>query len=69
MCDGLDSGMVMVLVNLLIDGSGHILMLVRHDVLLGGSSSNILLDGSLVLSIVREERGNGVLSFLHCECL
>lgn len=56
MCDGLDGSMVMVLVNLLINSSGYILMLVRHDVLLGSGSSNILLNGGLVLSIVREER-------------
>lgn len=68
-CDGLDGSMVMMLMNLLINSSGYMLMLVRHDMLLSGGSSNIFLDSGLVLSVVREERGNSVLSFLHCECL
>jgi len=65
-CDGLDGRVVMVLVNLLINSSGYLLMLVRHDMLLSDGSSNILVNGGLVFSIVREERGNGLLGFLHC---
>jgi len=65
-CDGLHSGVVMMLVNLLVYGSLNMLMLVRLDMLLCDGGSDLLIDGRLVLAIVREERGNGGLCFLHC---
>lgn len=64
--DGLDAGLVMLLVHVLVDGGGDILVLVREDVLLGGGAADVLVDGGLVLSITGKEFSGGLLSSLHC---
>lgn len=65
-CDGLHSCVVMMLVDLLVYSGLDLFMVDRLDMLLCDGTPNVLVDGGLVLAIVREERGNGVLSFLHC---
>ena len=49
--DGLDPGLVVILVNLLVDSGGENLMLVRADVLLGHGLPDILVDNGVVLAI------------------
>lgn len=67
MSDGLNSCVMMLLVNLLIESSSHVLMSVRADMLLGDMRPDILIDSGLVLSIVGEEARDGLLCLFHCE--
>jgi len=53
--DGLNSCVMVLLVNLLIESSSHVLMSVRADMLLDNMRPDILVDSGLVLSIVGEE--------------
>jgi len=64
--DRLNSRMMMLLMNLLVKGSGHLFMLMRHNVLLGDVRLNIFVDSSSMLSVVGKEARNGLLCFLHC---
>lgn len=65
MSDGLNSCVVVLLVNLLIESSSHVLMSVRADMLLGDMRPDILIDSGLVLSIVGEEARDGLLCLFH----
>lgn len=53
--DGLDDGLVVVLVNLLIDGGGHLLVALRTDMLLRDGSALVLVDAGLMLIVMRHE--------------
>ena len=64
--NGLNDGLVMILVNLLVDGGGDLLMTLRPDVLLGDGLAIILIDDGLSLTIAGHEVRNELLSFLHC---
>jgi len=64
--DRLNCGMMMILMNFLIQCSSHRLMLVRFDMFFCDMGSNVLVNGGLVLSILRKEARNGRLCFLHC---
>jgi len=64
--DRLNSRMMVLLMNLLIQGSGHLLMLMRHNMLLSDVRLNIFVDSGSVLSIIGKEARNGLLCFLHC---
>lgn len=48
--NGLDGGVVVVLVNLLVDGSGDLLVLGRSDGLVKNSGCNALVDGGIVVT-------------------
>lgn len=67
--DGLDGRLVMVLVNLAVNGRRHLLVLLGVDVLLGHGAADILLDIRLVLARVGQDLGDGLLGFLHDERL
>lgn len=67
MLDRLDHSMVMLLVNLLINGCGQVLMAMRANVLIRDSLTDILVDGGLVLSISGNEAADGLPCFLHGE--
>jgi hypothetical protein len=64
--DRLNSRMMVLLMNLLIQCSGHLLMLMRHNMLLSDVRLNIFVDSGSVLSIIGKEARNGLLCFLHC---
>ena len=56
--DGLDGGMIMILVHLTIDGCLCLFMAVLGDSLLGDSGSNFLMDCRImVTSLVPEKKG------------
>jgi len=61
----LDSCMMVLLVNLLVEGCCNLFMFMRHDMLLSDVGLNIFVDSGSVLSIVRKEARNGLLCFLH----
>lgn len=65
--EGLDDSLVVILVNLLVDGRGYVLMLLRANLLLDNRVADILVDGGVVLAVLGKEVGNGLLSFLHFE--
>lgn len=65
MSDGLNSGVVVLLVDLLVESSCYALMLVRTNMFLSDRRPDVLVYGSLVLPIVGEEAGDGLLCFLH----
>lgn len=65
--DGLDGGVVVVLVNLTVDGTSDVLVVSLVDSLVGDSGGNGLVDGSVVLAGLGHEVGNGSLSLVHCE--
>jgi hypothetical protein len=67
-CDGLYTGLVVLLVDVLVDGGGDILVFVRADVLLGSGTANVLVDGGFVLSVTGKEFSGGLLGALHCGC-
>lgn len=67
MSDGLNSCVMVLLVNLLIESSSHVLMSVRADMLLGDMRPDVLVDSGLVLSIVGEEARDGLLCLFHFE--
>lgn len=62
----LDRGVVVILVDLLVDGSGNLLVLLRLDGLVRHSRSNGFVDGCVVVTSLTHEVGNGGLGFLHC---
>ena len=63
--DGLDSCLVMMLMDLAVYSSRNLLMLLRVDVLFSNGLANILVDDGLVLAPVGEKVGNCLLSLLH----
>lgn len=65
--DRLDSAVVMVLVNLLIDGSVDLLVLVRLHSLVGDSGSNSLVDCGVVVARLVGEVGKRCLNLVHFE--
>jgi len=68
--DGLNDGLVVILVNLLVDGRGHLLVALRADMLLGDGGTLVLVDACLVLIVMRHEGRDGLLGLVHCEgCL
>jgi len=67
MSNGLDDGLMVVLVHLTVDSGGYVLMLMRLDGLLRDASMGFAVDGGLVLAITRDEVRNGGLCFLHVD--
>lgn len=63
--DRLNCGMMVLLMDLPVDGCGDFLVLVRPDSLLGHGLSDILIHRGSVLSVSREEAGNCLFGFLH----
>lgn len=63
--DGLKDGLVVILVNLLVDGGGHLLMTLRTHMLLGDGRTLILVDDGLVLVVVGHEVRDGLLCLIH----
>lgn len=61
----LDSCMMVLLVNLLVEGCCNLFMFMGHDMLLSNVGLNIFVDSGSVLSIVGKEARNGLLCFLH----
>lgn len=57
---------VVILVYLLVDGCGHILVLMGTDLLFGDSLSDSLVDCRLLFPVMGNDLGNGLLGFLHC---
>ena len=66
---GLLSGVVVVLVNLLVDGGGVLLVLLPLDSLVLNSRCDLLVDSGVVLSRLGHEVLDGSLSRFHCEVL
>lgn len=62
---GLLSGVVVILVNLLVDGGGVLLVLLPLDGLVLHSRSNLLVDGGVVLSRLGHEVLDGCLGGFH----
>lgn len=65
--DRLDASLVVILVDLLVHGGGDVLMLMRVDVLLGDGAPDVLVNAGLVLAVLGQEAGSGLLGFLHCD--
>lgn len=65
--NGLDGGVVVVLVNLTVNGRGYVLMSVRGDSLVGDCGSNGLVDSSVVVTRVLKEVGNSCLCLVHVD--
>lgn len=65
--NGLNGCVMVLLVNLLVEGSSHLLMSVRTNMLLGDMRPDILVNSGLVLSIVGEEARDGLLCLFHFE--
>lgn len=65
--DGLDSAVVVVLVNFLVDGSVDLLVYVRLDDLVLDSGSNCLVDGGVVVTGAAHEVGDSCLGLVHCD--
>jgi hypothetical protein len=63
--DGLNSAVVVVLVDPLVYGSVDLLMYVRFDGLVGDSGSNSLVDCSVVMARTVGEVGKSCLDFVH----
>ena len=63
--DGLDPCLVVILMDLPVNGRGEDLMLMRSDVLLGHGLPDILVDNGVVLAILGKEVGSCVLGLLH----
>lgn len=63
---GLNDGLVMILVNIAVDGRGDLFVLRGLHVLVDNSLADVLIDGSLVLSVLGEEARDGLLGFFHC---
>lgn len=71
MLNRLDGSVVVILVNLLVDGCGHLFVAMRADLLLGNGSVDIFIDTGLVVTILGDEAGNGLLGSVHdydCYC-
>lgn len=65
--DGLKDCLVVVLVNLLVDGGGHLLVALRADMLLSDGGTLVLVDSGLVLVVMGHEARDGLLSLVHDE--
>lgn len=65
--DGLDCCMVVILMDLLVDGCSHIFVLRRLDRLVGDGGLNPFVDGGIMVSGLGHKVRNGGLSFLHCQ--
>jgi len=63
--DGLDGGVVMILVDFTIHGCLNILVVGASDVLIGHSWVDDLVDSGIVLSILGKESGNCCLCLIH----
>ena len=63
--DGLDGAVVVVLVNLLVNGSVDLLVLVRLDRLVVDSRGNRLVDGCVVVTGAAHEVGDSCLRLIH----
>lgn len=63
--DRLDSAVVVVLVNLLVNGSVDLLVLVRLDRLVLDSRGNRLVDGCVVVTGAAHEVGDSCLRLIH----
>jgi len=66
--NGLDGGVVVVLVDLTVDGTSHVLVVCLVDSLLCDSRGDGLVDGGVMLASTVHEVRNGSLSLVHCEC-
>lgn len=66
---GLDNCEVVVFVDIAVDGSRHVFVLVGLTVLVGHGFSDILMHRCLVLAIARGEVRNSLLCLLHDEML
>jgi hypothetical protein len=66
---GLDSAVVVILVNLLVNGSVDLLVYVRLDNLMLHSGSDCLVDSGVVVAGSAHEVGDGCLCFVHFECV
>lgn len=65
--DGLNGGVVVVLVNLTVNGRGYVLMAVRGDGFVGDCWSNGLVDSGVVVTRVLKEVGNSCLCLVHVD--
>jgi hypothetical protein len=63
--DGLDSAVVVVLVNLLVNGSVDLLVYVRLDDLVLNSGGNCLVDSGVVVTGAAHEVGDSCLGLVH----
>lgn len=63
--DRLDPGLVVILMDLLVDGGGDNLVLVRPDVLVRHGGPDVLVHRGIVLAIPGEEVCGCLLSLLH----
>jgi len=63
--DGLDSAVVVVLVNLLVNGSVNLLVYVRLDDLVLNSGGNCLVDSGVVVTGTAHEVGDSCLGLVH----
>ena len=61
----LDGSVVMVLMSLLVNGSGDLFVLVGTDMLFRLGLANILVHGGRVIPVAGDEIGNCLLCFLH----
>jgi hypothetical protein len=68
MRDRLNRCVVVMLMDLLIESSGDLFVLVWEDSFLHDMSSDVLINTSFVFSIIGKEARNGRLCFLHCGC-
>jgi hypothetical protein len=62
---GLNGGVVVVLVNLTVNGSGDLLMSRRLDGFLHDSGGNLLVDGGIMMTSLVPVLGYGQLSILY----
>lgn len=56
---------MVVLVNLPVNSSGHILVLLRLDMFFGYGGTDVLVNSGLVLAILGKETGGCLLGLLH----
>lgn len=65
----LHRGVIVILVDLLVDGGSDLLVLLGFHRLMLDSRSDILVDGGVVVTGLAHKVGNGSLGFLHyCSC-
>lgn len=65
----LNSSVIVILMHVAVDGSGHVLVMSRGDMLVLNGRVDRLMHGGMVLAILVEKFGNGCLSFLHFDFL
>jgi hypothetical protein len=66
--DGLNSAVVVILVNLLVNGSVDLLVYVRLDDLVLNSGGNCLVDSGVVVTGAAHEVGDSCLGLVHLDC-